>query len=166
MHRVLVLNATYEPLNVLHRPGVMRARAPYWYIYIPESQEAPYLPAFHETLVYRYHLLAELLSLRSVHDAGRMARDLGIFLRGRLRRQRPLLKDPFAIFSIPWFVRRLDSCVVVTVRHPAGFASSLKRLNWPCDFRHEQSGTGFSHVRPSSRETAARHFPMPRCVVR
>ena len=25
--------------------------------------------------------------------------------------------------------------MVVTVRHPAGFASSLKRLNWPFDFR-------------------------------
>ncbi len=31
-------------------------------------------------------------------------------------------------------MERLKFQVVVTVRHPAGFASSLKRLNWPFDF--------------------------------
>lgn len=124
-----------EPLNVLHRPGVMRARVPHWYHYIAEPWDVPYLQALQETLAFRYHLGTELLSLHSLHDAGRMGRDLLIFLRGRLRRQRPLLKDPFAVFSIPWFVQRLGCRVVVTVRHPAGFASSLKRLDWPFDFR-------------------------------
>jgi sulfotransferase family protein len=123
-----------EPLNVLHRPGVMRSKVPLWYTYITEGNEAQYLPALHETLGYRYHLPAEIASLRSGHDFLRMCRDSGIFLRGWLLRQRPLLKDPFAVFSIPWFARRLDCEIVVTVRHPAGFASSLKRLNWPFDF--------------------------------
>ncbi|MBC6938898.1 MAG: hypothetical protein DWB59_02560 [Anaerolineae bacterium] len=68
-------------------------------------------------------------------DFLRMGRDLGIFLRGRIARQPVLLKDPFAVFSIPWFVERLDCRVVVTVRHPAAFASSLKKLNWPFDFK-------------------------------
>lgn len=123
-----------EPLNVLHRPGVLRARVPYWYTYIDETNEDEALPAFREMLAFRYHLGAELLALRSLHDAGRMGRDLGIFLKGRLLRQRPLLKDPFAVFSTPWFASRLGCRVVVTVRHPAGFASSLKRLGWPFDF--------------------------------
>lgn len=123
-----------EPLNVLHRPGVMRAPAPFWYLYVTRENEGPLLEALHETLAYRYHLPAELASLRSGHDFLRMCRDAGIFLRGRLLRQRPLLKDPFAVFSLPWFARRLDCEIVVTVRHPAAFASSLKRLNWPFDF--------------------------------
>jgi hypothetical protein len=123
-----------EPLNVLHRPGVMRAKVPLWYTYVTTDNEADYLESFHETLDYRYHLPAELASLRSGHDLMRMCRDLSIFLRGRLLRKRPLLKDPFAIFSLSWFAQRLDCEIVVTVRHPAGFASSLKRLNWPFDF--------------------------------
>jgi hypothetical protein len=65
-----------------------------------------------------------------------MSRDAGIFLRGWLLRQRPLLKDPFAVFSAPWFADRLGCRVVITVRHPAAFASSLKRLDWPFDFTH------------------------------
>jgi hypothetical protein len=74
-------------------------------------------------------------SLTSRKDFLRMGRDFSIFLRGRLLRQRPLIKDPFAVFSVPWFAERLGCRVVITVRHPAAFASSLKRLNWPFNFR-------------------------------
>lgn len=124
-----------EPLNVLHRPGVFRAAVPYWYLYLRDETDAEVLPAFHELLAYRYHLGAEIRSLRSRKDFLRMGRDLGVFLRGRLLRQRAVLKDPFAVFSIPWFAEKLVAQTVVTVRHPAAFASSLKRLNWPFDFK-------------------------------
>jgi hypothetical protein len=123
-----------EPLNVLHRPGVFGAPIVYWYTYICAENEARYLPAFERLLRLRYDAWAELGALRSRKDLLRMGRDLGIFVRGRLRRARPLLKDPFAIFSLPWFIQRLDCQVVITVRHPAAFASSLKRLDWPFDF--------------------------------
>jgi hypothetical protein len=63
-----------------------------------------------------------------------MGRDWSTFLVGKLGRKRPLLKDPFAVFSAPWFANRLGSRVVITVRHPAAFASSLKRLSWPFQF--------------------------------
>lgn len=124
-----------EPLNVWHRPGVMAAPVRHWYQYITRENEAEFLPAFQKTLALRYGLLAEIKSLKSRRDFLRMGRDLGIFLRGRITRQPALLKDPFAVFSLPWFVERLNCRVVVTVRHPAAFASSLKKLNWPFDFR-------------------------------
>lgn len=124
-----------EPLNVLHRPGVMAAPVRKWYTYITRENETDYLPAFQKTIALRYGFFAELKSLRSRRDFLRMGRDLGIFLRGRILRQPALLKDPFAVFSLPWFIERLGCRVVVTVRHPAAFASSLKRLNWPFDFR-------------------------------
>lgn len=123
-----------EPLNVLHRRGAYRAQVDRWYTYITEENESKYLPAFQELLKFRYHLFAELTSLRSRKDFLRMGRDLSIFANGKLRNQRPLFKDPFAIFSAPWFAQKLNCQVVITVRHPAGFASSLKRLNWPFDF--------------------------------
>ncbi len=123
-----------EPLNALHRPGVLRAKVPCWYLYITKENETEYLEPFDEMLTYRYHLAAEIGSLRSMHDFLRMCRDLGIFLGGRLFRQRPLLKDPFAVLSLAWFAERLGCQIVVTVRHPAAFASSLKRLNWSFDF--------------------------------
>lgn len=124
-----------EPLNVLHRPGVFRAAVKHWYTYITVENESEYLPAFRELLDYDYHLWSEIRSIRSRRDFLRMIRDFHTFFVGSLHGERPLLKDPFAVFSTPWFAERLGCQVVVTVRHPAGFASSLKRLGWSFDFR-------------------------------
>src|SRR5215207_2888621 len=124
-----------EPLNVLHRPGVFRARVDQWYQYVCEENESEYLPAFKELLEFDYHLWDEIRSLRSRRDFLRMGRDFLIFYNGLMRGQRVLLKDPFAVFSAPWFAKRLNCKVVITVRHPAAFASSLKRLHWPFEFQ-------------------------------
>jgi hypothetical protein len=124
-----------EPLNVLHRPGVLRAKVNYWYQYICEENESEYLPAFNELLEFDYHLWAEIRSIRSRRDFLRMGRDFAIFYNGLMRGLRVLMKDPFAVFSTEWFARRLDCRVVIAVRHPAAFVSSLKRLNWPFDFQ-------------------------------
>jgi len=124
-----------EPLNVLHRPGVMRIPIENWYTYICDDNEKCYLDAITETLEYKYHLGREILSLRSGKDALRLVRDGSRFLSGRVFRRRPLVKDPFAVFSSGWFASRLGCQVVITIRHPAGFVSSLKRLGWDFDFR-------------------------------
>lgn len=124
-----------EPLNVLHRPGVLRAKVDRWYQYICDENESAYLTAFEELLDYRYHQWDEIRSIRSLKDFLRMGRDFAIFYNGLMRGQRVLLKDPFAVFSIPWFAKRFNFRVVVAVRHPAAFASSLKRLGWNFDFK-------------------------------
>lgn len=139
-----------EPLNVLHRPGVLRANVEHWYHYVCEENEGEYLPAFEELLDYRYHQWDEIRSIRSLKDFLRMGRDFAIFYNGLMRGQRVLLKDPFAVFSTPWFAKRLNFKVVVTVRHPAAFASSLKRLGWSFDFNNllEQPLLMRDHLEP------------------
>lgn len=124
-----------EPLNVLHRPGVLRAKVKHWYQYVCEENESEYLPAFQELLEFDYHLWSEIRSLRSRRDFLRMGRDFAIFYNGLMRGQRVLMKDPFAVFSVDWFAKRLNCKVVIAVRHPAAFVSSLKRLNWPFDLQ-------------------------------
>jgi hypothetical protein len=122
-----------EPLNVYHRPGVFAAPVSHWYTYIDAENEAEFYSAYQKLLRFDYDLSAELSAIHSRKDALRMARDRWIFWTGRRNQARPLIKDPFAVFSIAWFITRLDSQVVVTVRHPAAFVSSLKRLDWPFD---------------------------------
>lgn len=124
-----------EPLNVLHRPGVFHTKVTCWYQYICEDNENQFLPSFEDLLEFDYNLWDEIRSLRSRKDFLRMGRDFLIFYNGLMRGQRVLLKDPFAVFSTPWFAKRLNCKVVITVRHPAAFASSLKRLNWPFNFQ-------------------------------
>ena len=123
-----------EPLNVLHRPGVYRTAVKYWYTYITDENGVEYLPAFNELLNFQYHTAREILSLRSLKDFLRMGRDFRIFFNGSMHGQRALIKDPFAVFSAPWFEKQLHCRVVVTVRHPGGFVGSLKRLGWNFDF--------------------------------
>jgi hypothetical protein len=124
-----------EPLNVLHRPGVFRTKVSRWYQYICAENENEFLPAYNELLNFDYHLWSEIRSIRSRKDFLRMGRDFLIFYNGSIRGQRVLMKDPFAVFSLPWFAQKLNCRVVVTVRHPGAFASSLKRLGWNFDFR-------------------------------
>jgi hypothetical protein len=123
-----------EPLNVLHRPGVFHAKVSHWYQYICEENEGEFLPAFQHLLEYDYFLWDEIKSIRSRRDFLRMGRDFMIFYNALEHGQRALIKDPFAVFSIPWFVKRLNCKVVITVRHPAGFVSSLQKLDWKFDF--------------------------------
>ena len=125
-----------EPLNMLHRPGVFTAKVQHWYQYICDENEHEFLPAYQSLLEFDYHLMDEIRSVRSRRDFLRMGRDFMIFYNALERGQRALLKDPFAVFSAPWFAKRLNCRVVITVRHPAAFASSLQRLGWSFDFHH------------------------------
>ena len=124
-----------EPLNVMHRPGVFRAQVKYWYQYICKQNDSEYLSAFNELLEYEYHFWKELRSIRSLKDFLRMGRDFKTFYYGLEEGRRILIKDPFAVFSTLWFAQQLNFKVVIAVRHPLAFVSSLKRLNWPFNFQ-------------------------------
>ena len=124
-----------EPLNVWHRPGVFRVPIQHWYQYICNENKDEYLPAFNELLEYEYHLWREIQAIRSLKDFLRMGRDFRTFYYGLEEGRRALVKDPFAVFSAAWFARKLNFMVVISVRHPLAFASSLKRLNWSFDFQ-------------------------------
>lgn len=123
-----------EPFNRWRRPGVFRGPIQCWYTYVCSENSAEFALPYRQMLEFRYHFLDELSSLRSSKDAMRMLRDASTFLSGRLSGKRPLIKDPFAFFSTPWIAETFGCQVVIVVRHPAAFVSSLKRLDWPFDF--------------------------------
>ena len=136
--KMLTANKHYtyvsEPLNILHRTGIMRMPTDHWYTYVSEENEQKYLSSFYQTMALKYHAWQELGTLKSPRDVGRMLRDWSSFAYGRRKGNQVLLKDPFAVFSAAWFAKRLDCKVVIAVRHPAAFVSSLKRLDWPFQF--------------------------------
>lgn len=47
-----------------------------------------------------------------------------------------LYKDPIAFFSIDIFINKINSNVLISIRNPFSFVSSLKRLGWTFDFNH------------------------------
>jgi hypothetical protein len=104
--------------------GVMRK--PNLDPYICQENESEVLAGMQEMLQFDYHPWLEMQAVRSGHDALRMGRDWRDFTLARFQKRIPLVKDPFAVFSIPWLIQQLKFKVVVTIRHPAAFTSSLK----------------------------------------
>ncbi|MFO8036769.1 MAG: sulfotransferase [Anaerolineales bacterium] len=125
-----------EPLNVHHSLGVLGVPVQHWYTYICEDNEDQYLTAYKDTLRFRYRTVLAVKNLRSWQDLLKVGRDRLYFFKANLLNRRPLLKDPFAVFSMPWFSRTLNCRLVVTVRHPLAFVSSLKRLGWSFNFQN------------------------------
>jgi hypothetical protein len=124
-----------EPFHLQHRPGVCSAKFERWFTYITHENATAYESALARTLAFDYDVQAELRALRSPKDVARMARDWGYFSYHRLRHSRPLMKDPIAFFSAEWLAERFGMSVVVIVRHPAAFVSSLSRVGWWYDVR-------------------------------
>jgi hypothetical protein len=54
----------------------------------------------------------------------------------RYRNAIPLMKDPIALFSSEWLATTFDMNMIVLIRHPAAFTSSISRLNWTHNFSH------------------------------
>src|SRR6185369_11076039 len=72
----------------------------------------------------------------SVADLRNVKEEYQFFLKHRRQGSRPLLKDPLALFSAEWLADRFNMDVVIMIRHPAAFVSSIKKLNWTHPFSH------------------------------
>jgi hypothetical protein len=125
-----------EPFNVNYQPGWLVKGFPYQSLYICRDNSALYEATIADVVRARYPVGRNLSKVRSLRQAGRVARDWGRSLNHRARGLRPLLKDPYALFSAEWLAERFGMRLVIMIRHPAGFVSSIKRLNWRRDFRH------------------------------
>jgi len=125
----------HEPLNPARLPSWSDPPTRYWYVYVTRQNEHLYRPTFERFLTFRYPYAKNLRHLKGAKAAGRYAQDALAAARYRLAQPRPLVKDPFVLFSTPWIADRFDAQIVVMIRHPAAFASSLKKLNWQFKFK-------------------------------
>jgi hypothetical protein len=123
-----------EPLHLNHSPGVLSEPVYGWYQYICDENGDRFLDAYGDTIQFRYKIWKAIQHINGIKSAGKVVIDQASFLANRLQKKRILLKDPFAIFSVPWFIDRLNTKTVIMVRHPLSFISSLHRLGWCFDF--------------------------------
>jgi hypothetical protein len=124
----------HEPFSPATEPGISSAPFERYFTVVTAANEARYLPGLERTLRFDYALGAELRALRTPAQALRAARDRRAFAAARREGARPLVKDPIALLSAEWLAARFGMDVVLVVRHPAGFAGSVKRLRWTHDF--------------------------------
>ncbi len=101
-----------------------------------EENAAEYDTVLDEVIRYEYPLRLNMAKARTPRHAGKIIKDQTRFLLHRIIGSRPLIKDPFAVFSLEWLSKRYNADILVMIRHPAAFVSSLKIKNWTFDFQH------------------------------
>ena len=126
----------YEPFNLNHPLGICAAKFDYWFPYISRENESIFYEHIKNTTRFSYDLVAGVKTIRCREDLWRIFKQYASFFKYRISNVRPLIKDPIAVFSTEWLASTFDMDVIVLIRHPAAFTSSLKRLNWTHPFSH------------------------------
>lgn len=121
----------HEPFN-RDRPLAERwVPAPYAFTYICAQNEGPYYDPIRRILEWHFNPNGGAAVPGNV--AARLRRRFKL-IQYRLAGTRALIKDPLAVLSAPWLATRFDMRVVVMIRHPAAFVSSVKLFNWKHPF--------------------------------
>lgn len=126
----------HEPFNLNQTMGVCGAKFTKWFQYISNENQDLFVKHIRKTLNFSYNLGQELQNIRTPKNIVKMLIDYNNFTKNRILKRRPLIKDPIALFSAEWLASEFDMNVIILIRHPAAFASSLKRLNWQFSFKH------------------------------
>lgn len=87
-------------------------------------------------LDFEYDLFAGMRAARTPKDLARLMRDYYHCMKFRQIGARPLVKEPTAVFMAPWFSDTFNADVILLIRHPAAFVSSLLILQWRHPFSH------------------------------
>lgn len=127
------IGLVHEPFSPLTGPGVRPVEFERFFEYVCPDNAAAY-EGLVRTVELRYDLPRQLTAVRTPAELSRAVGDWRAYGRARRAGLRPLLKDPIAFFSAEWLADRFSMDVVVLVRHPAAFVSSLNKLGWTHDF--------------------------------
>ncbi|MEA5452273.1 sulfotransferase [Leptolyngbya sp. CCNP1308] len=128
----------HEPFNIDKTLGFgcCRANFPYWYTHVHSENEDLYYAALKDTVNFRYSFLSVVKQLQSPPQIKTVLKDYIQFEKSKALRLRPLLKDPLALFSAEWLSSSFNTDVLILIRHPAAFVSSIKRKQWAFPFEH------------------------------
>lgn len=128
------LQTVHEPFHPDIHTSWLRTPPSRWFEHLPRGYDGPIADDVRRIVELRpplRHLLRRSVGARQHASA---TREWLRSVDGRARRRGVLIKDPIAFFSTPWLAEDMGFVPVVLVRHPAAFASSLKRLGWTFDF--------------------------------
>jgi len=115
------IDEPFSPVVRHYSPGTCNAEFDYWWMYVTEENESPYYDHIAAMLEFRYQLGAQLKRIVKNRCGVRtFLKGFGGFLVNR--------------HATEWLARRFNMDVVILIRHPAAFVSSIKRMNWPHDF--------------------------------
>ncbi len=125
----------HEPFNIAIKASVNPKPFKYWFQYICEENSEYYNSVIDGIINYKYPLNS-IVKQRTIRGIIKAIRNKLIFSWHKINNDRPLIKDPIALFSAEWLYKKFNMDILVMIRHPAAFCSSLKIKNWKFDFNH------------------------------
>lgn len=159
--RILSLSGEAEPIHEPFNPALYRSWLSHpperWFSYVDPTERGQVRDDLARVLRLRPAFFPMLRRAGSTREWGGVLREHVRAAAARITGRRPLLKDPIAFFATEWLFQEFAVEPIVLVRHPAAFASSLKRLNWAFDFANlwEQPDLISRHLRPFRTELRA-----------
>lgn len=124
----------HEPFNFELNHGIQPNPFNCWFQYICDENAGKYIPYLDKVIYGTYPLVNTHAEIKSARDLARIMRDCSLHLWHQIYKYRILMKDPIALFSADWLYKKYNMNVLVLIRHPAAFCSSLKIKNWEFDF--------------------------------
>lgn len=122
-----------EPLNLNRIQRYKRIDYSFWYPKITrDNPDAPKIKSLID-----YYLNVDLLTFLTQFFKSYEGHSFWKSVKKRWRRaKRPIkvLKDPTALFSVPWIVEEFTVKPILLIRHPAAYVLSIKEKNWWFDF--------------------------------
>jgi hypothetical protein len=126
----------HEPFKPCWDPPYVWTQWNRYFLHVDDHNAAEYERAVARTLSLRYDAGRVMKQGFAPRRIARAADQWARWTYRRLRGRRPLVKDPIALFSAPWLHRRFGLDVVMMIRHPAAFVSSIKVKGWWFNFNH------------------------------
>ena len=144
-----------EPFNdANNRPGIFTIKFGHYYPYISGNRDPQLHQAIKETINYKFDFIKGLNSIKSGYQFLRLVKDISASSWYRISKKRPFIKDPNALFMAEWIHKNFDSDIIILIRHPAAFVSSLILLNWYFPFSDilKQESLISTHLEPFELE--------------
>lgn len=126
----------HEPFNICNKRGVSVESFDKWFQYIYKENAHQHKEQLYQIIKGNYPFQRYIKEARTIRSFAHVIRENVFFGFHRARKDTPIVKDPIAIFSAGWLANTFDMKVLVMIRHPAAFCSSLKIRNWQYDFRN------------------------------
>jgi hypothetical protein len=126
----------HEPFNIDLNSGYSKLKLDHWFAYIPPNEEDGLKDEMEYILQFNYRFWNHFLRIRTFKDFLGLGDQYSSFMINRFLGKRPLMKDPIALMSVEWLYKNFDMDVVILIRHPASFVSSLTKLSWQFQFNH------------------------------
>jgi len=126
----------HEPFNIGFKLGHTTKSFEYWFQDICEENSNQYEEMLSNVFQYKYPLGSNIAKIKTVRNVTRIIRGHGAFLYHKIRKDTPIVKYPIALFSADWLSETFNKDVLVIIRHPAAFCSSMKIKEWKIDFNN------------------------------